>query len=371
MNKHNLTLVYLMYNNNLGGILLKDAKQVFQIATIFIGTIVGAGLASGKEITEFFTVYGVRSIFGILFTGVFYILLCSIISKISIENNLNSYSEVISLVSPNVFGKITGVITTLYLISSASIILAGSGAILNQFFGIPKIVGTLLMALVAGLILLRGTNGLIEINSVIVPSLIFVVSLLTILYVFFSGDSLNPLIIFKTESFKSNGWIISTILYAGYNVLCCCGVIVPISTKYGNRKTMVKGIALGAGILTMLCIAINLMLMVNQPGIYQYEIPLLYVATRFGKPIQIMLLAIILAEMFSTEVSDVFSISQTLKQSFKVNFRLAVLGVLLIAIPISQIGFSNLIGKLYPLFGLLSLFFVFKCFIYFIKNGQK
>lgn len=349
---------------------MKDTKQVFQIATIFIGTIVGAGLASGKEITEFFTIYGVRSIFGILFTGLFYILLCSIISKISIENNLNSYSEVISLVSPNFFGKMTGVITTLYLISSASIILAGSGAILNQFFGIPKLVGTLIMAVIAGLILLRGTNGLVEINSIIVPSLIFVISTLTILYIFFSGDSLNPIQLFTAESHKSNGWVLSTILYAGYNVLCCTGVIVPISTKYGNRKTMVKGIALGAGILTLLCIAINLMLIVNQPAIYNYEIPLLYVADRFGKPIQIMLMVIILAEMFSTEVSDVYSISQTLKQSFNFDFKKSVLAVLLIALPISQIGFSNLIGKLYPLFGALSLFFVYKCFRFFLKKGQ-
>lgn len=347
---------------------MKDSKQVFQIATIFIGTIVGAGLASGKEITQFFTTYGVRSIFGIIFTGLFYILLCSVISKISIEHKLNSYSEVINLVSPNIFGKLTGIITTLYLISSASIILAGSGAILNQFFGIPKIVGTLLMAIVAILVLFRGTNGLVEINGIIVPSLIFVISLLTILYVFFSGQNINPIELLKTESNTSNGWIISTILYAGYNVLCCTGVVVPISTKYGNRKTMFKGICLGAGILTLLCICINLMLLVNQPYIYDYEIPLLYVADRFGKPVQIMLLGIILAEMFSTEVSDVYSISQTLKQTFKIDFKKAVIGIILFAIPISQIGFSNLIETIYPLFGCLSLYFIYKCFKFFLKH---
>ncbi|MGL4990932.1 MAG: YkvI family membrane protein [Sarcina sp.] len=349
---------------------MKDSKQVFQIATIFIGTIVGAGLASGKEITQFFTTYGVRSIFGIIFTGLFYILLCSIISKVSIENKLNSYSEVINLVSPNIFGKLTGVITTLYLISSASIILAGSGALLNQFFGIPKIIGTLLMAIIAVLVLFRGTNGLVEINGIIVPSLIFVISLLTILYVFFSGQSINPVDLLKTESNTSYGWIISTILYAGYNVLCCTGVVVPISTKYGSRKTMFKGICLGAGILTLLCISINLMLLVNQPYIYDYEIPLLYVADRFGKPIQIMLLAIILAEMFSTEVSDVYSISQTLKQTFKIDFKKAVIGIILLAIPISQIGFSNLIETIYPLFGCLSLYFIYKCFKFFLKHKK-
>ena len=163
---------------------MKDIKQVFQIATIFIGTIVGAGLASGKEITQFFTVFGLRSVFGIIFTGLFYILLCSVISKISIENNLNSYGEMMSTVSP-FLGKFIGLITTLYLISSASIILAGSGALINQFFGIPKIIGTLIMASIAILILLRGTNGLVEINAIIVPALTITITIITLLYIFF------------------------------------------------------------------------------------------------------------------------------------------------------------------------------------------
>lgn len=346
---------------------MKDIKQVFQIATIFIGTIVGAGLASGKEITQFFTVFGLRSVFGIIFTGLFYILLCSVISKISIENNLNSYGEMMSTVSP-FLGKFIGLITTLYLISSASIILAGSGALINQFFGIPKIIGTLIMASIAILILLRGTNGLVEINAIIVPALTITITIITLLYIFFSGNSLNISTLLSIPPKKESGWVVSTILYAGYNILCCSGVIVPISTKYKSRKTMLKGIAVGATILTLICIAINLMLTANQPYIYEYEIPLLYIANRFGKPIQLLLMIVILAEMFSTEVSDVFSISQTLKQSFKIKFKTGIFLVMAIALPISQIGFSNLIEVLYPFFGLMSLLFVFQCLRYFFKN---
>lgn len=112
----------------------KDFSKIFQIAVVFIGTIVGAGLASGKEITQFFTSFGLTSFFGILFCGAFYILMGSIIAKISIKYSLNSYSDVLKIISPNLLGKLTGVITTFYLISSASIILAGSGALINQFF---------------------------------------------------------------------------------------------------------------------------------------------------------------------------------------------------------------------------------------------
>lgn len=347
---------------------MKNFIKIFQIAAVFVGTIVGAGLASGKEITTFFTSYGYMSFFGIVLTGVFYIFMCGIISKISIEYNLDSYSEVINLVSPNFLGKITGVITTVYLISSASIILAGSGALLNQFFGIPKIIGSIIMMVIASLVLLRETDGLVGINSIIVPSLITVITTLMIMYVLFSGDSLSIENLIRTEPLKSSGWLKSTILYGGYNILCCSGVIVPLSKEVKDKKIMFKGIIGGAVALTVLCLFINLMLMVNQPYIFDYEIPLLYVADRFGKVIQVMLLGIILAEMFSTEVSDVYSISKTLNKVFRIKFKNAIFVVLFIALPISLIGFSNLISTLYPLFGLLSLIFIYQCISYYFKN---
>ena len=78
----------------------KDFSKIFQIAVVFIGTIVGAGLASGKEITQFFTSFGLTSFFGILFCGAFYILKGSIIAKISIKYSLNSYSDVLKIISP-------------------------------------------------------------------------------------------------------------------------------------------------------------------------------------------------------------------------------------------------------------------------------
>lgn len=343
--------------------------NIFQVATVFIGTIVGAGLASGKEITEFFTKYGFKSFLGIIMCGLFYIIMCSIISRISIDYKLNSYSDVINVISPNLLGKFTGAITTLFLISSASIILAGSGALIHQFFGIPKIIGSLIMIGIAVFFLLRGTDGLIEVNSFIVPGLIFTMTLITILYFLFCKNdiSFSNVISFPPQK---NGLIVSTILYAGYNTLSASGVIVPLSNEKKDKKVMIAGIIAGAIGLTLLCSMINLLLTINQPYIYKYEIPLLFVADRFGNIIKAILLVIIWLEMFSTEVSDVYSISKTLSQTFNISFKKAIFPVILTALIISQFGFGNLISRLYPLFGLLSLAFITQCIIFYFKDKK-
>ena len=346
-----------------------DLVKIFQIATVFIGTIVGAGLASGKEITEFFTMYGVNSFLGIIACGIFYIIMGSIISKISIDHNLSSYSDVINIISPNILGKFTGFVTTFFLISSASIILAGSGALIHQFFGIPKILGSLIMISIAVFFLRRDTEGLIEVNSFIVPGLIGTLTLITALYFSFCKDTISFSNISSFPPQKS-GLAISVILYAGYNTLSASGVLVPLSTQMKKTKTMIIGVIVGAVGLTILCLMINVLLTVNQPYIYKYEIPLLFVANRFGNIIQSLLLVIIWLEMFSTEVSDIYSISKTLEQSFNIKFKKAIFIVLGIALLISQFGFGNLITKLYPMFGLLSLIFIVQCIIFFFKHKK-
>lgn len=347
-----------------------ELSRIFQVAVVFIGTIVGAGLASGQEIKEFFTSYGVLSFLGIIACGIFYVILGSIVSKISIKYKLNSYGDVIKIVSPNILGKITGVITTLYLISSASIILAGSGALIHQFFGIPKIIGSLIMVVFAIFFLLRDTNGLIEVNSFIVPILIVTITLITLLYFMFCKDMVSFQQMTKFEPTKT-GIALSTILYAGYNTLCCLGVLVPLSNQIRKPKTMFFGIALGALGLMLLSAAINFLLMINQPYIHKFEIPLLFVAQPFGNIIQSLLLVVILLEMFSTEVSDVYSISKTINHTFNIDFKKGIFIVILIALPISRIGFSKLIGSLYPFFGLLSLVFISQTVYFYYKHKKE
>lgn len=348
----------------------RELSKIFQIAVVFIGTIVGAGLASGQEIKEFFTSYGISSFVGIIACGIFYVIMGTMVSKISIKYKLNSYGDVIKVVSPNLLGKITGVITTLYLISSASIILAGSGALINQFFGIPKIIGSLIMIALAIFFLLRDTDGLIEVNSFIVPTLVITITTITVLYFMFCKDMISLEFLTKFEPRKT-GITLSTILYSGYNTLCCLGVLVPLSNQVRKPKTMFYGIALGALGLAALSFAINFLLMINQPYIHQYEVPLLFVAQRFGNIIQALLLVVIWLEMFSTEVSDVYSISKTLDNTLNIDFKKAIFLVIIIAFPISRIGFSKLIGSLYPFFGLLSLVFIIQTIYFYFKHKHE
>lgn len=346
----------------------RNVTLALQITFVFVGTIVGAGLASGQEINQFFTRYGYKSIYGICLCCLIYIIMSYMIISLSINHRLNSYNELINLViRPKILGQVTDAITSLFLISGAAIILAGSGSLLHQYFGFSKWVGIILMAVISLFILLRDTKGLIEVNSFIVPSLIIVIVTVFILHVLFSKDIVSITTLKSIPSTKSN-WLLSCILYSGFNILGCSGVLVPLSSEFRNRKSLTFGAVFGAIILTVLTMMINIMLLFNVPYISKYEIPLLYIANRFGTAIQIMLLCIIWLEMFSTEVSDIYSVGKTMQQIFNISYKKSVVIIMVIAIPISQIGFVNLISILYPFFGFISLIFMVQCIMFFIRN---
>lgn len=347
----------------------KGVKVAFQIAAVFIGTIVGAGLASGQEIRQFFTEFGYKGFWGILICCLIYIAIGYMIISISLKNNLKSYNELIYLVlRPKFFARFTEGITSLFLISGAAIILAGSGSLIHQYFGVSKWVGILLMTIVSLIILLRDTKGLIEVNSFIVPSLIIVLLTLFILYIVFYKDVVSWSYVKTVQPYRRN-WIISCLLYSGFNILGCSGVLVPLSGELKNKKSLLWGIIMGSFALTGLSIIINLLLLLNVPYIFKYEIPLLYIANRFGNIIQMMLLFVIWLEMFSTEVSDIYSVGKALSQIFNISYKKAVLLVILIALPISQIGFVKLISLIYPAFGVISLIFMIECVFFYLRDG--
>ncbi len=334
---------------------------------MFVGTIVGAGLASGQEITQFFTSFGYKSFFGIFICMFIYISVSYIIINLSTSCNLYSYKQLILLVNSGFLGKITDLLTSFFMISGAAIILAGSGALIQQYFGLPKLVGIAIMAVFSLIVLLRGTNGLIEINSIIVPSLLIVITTIFILFIFFSNSGITMEHI-KSIPYTKHYWILSSIVYASFNTISFSGVLVPFSKNIENKKHFFIGIILGAIALTALCYMLNFMLIMNIPYIYKYDIPLLYIVHRFGRTIQITLLVIIWLEMFSTEVSNIYSVSKTIEQSLSIPYKKAVVYILLLAMPISQVGFKQLITLLYPAFGVISFIFIVQCVIFYKRN---
>lgn len=139
-------------------------KEWIKVAFIYIGTVIGAGFASGREIIEFFGVYGFKGIIGMIISGIMFSLIGSLLLVKIYNNKIKGYNELIQKIFGRRFGFILGSITIFSLYAGFSIMVSGSGAIFKQELGLSHNIGIILMVVFCFIVFLFSLEGLSLIN---------------------------------------------------------------------------------------------------------------------------------------------------------------------------------------------------------------
>ncbi|MFC4100092.1 YkvI family membrane protein [Paenibacillus xanthanilyticus] len=331
---------------------MKRYVKVMQIAFTYMGTIVGAGFATGQEILQFFTRFGNWAVATILLATVMFIWLGTKMMLIAAEIGAKSYEDVNKALFGERFGEWVSHFMLIVLFGVTAVMLAGAGSIFNEHWNISYQSGLLITLLLCYLLLRKGMNAILAVNSVVVP----VMLLFTVLIVM---DTMNTpeadrWILMTSDLSPLAAWL-SPFLYAAFNLSMSQAVLVPLGAETKDRKTIISGAWLGGIGIGFMLISGHFALSAYMPGIQQFAIPMGAIARELGSGIQWMYIFLIFAEIFTTLIADIYGLTLQLQERFKVSPTLIILGILLICYLLSQIGFGTLLSTLYPFFGLISL----------------
>jgi len=333
-------------------------KEIWYVATTFIGTIVGAGFASGQEILTFFSHFGPGGITGIVFSSLLFSICGTLIMYLGSKLDASSFAEVIRHVCGRRFGPLMDFLLGLFLFGTLSVLLAGSGAVFFQQWGLPYWLGTGLTLIITVLTALFGLKGIIRANSIIVPLMLIFCLLVTL-----PAISLNRLQYSLTDFIPvGNGaaphWLLSALLYVSYNITLGTSVLAPISREIRFRSSLLWGGIIGGLGLGVLAMLINLAILCHYPAAAQFEVPSLFVAGRLASVVQLAFSFILWAEIFTTIIGTVYGLAARITASTQFNYNIITMVLMVMALGLSQLGFAGLVGTIYPLFGYISLFFL-------------
>ena len=146
----------------------------FNIAALYIGTIMGAGFASGREAWQFFGVFGLQGYVGIALSGFLFMALGMMVAYIARVTDTDDMGKII-LYSDNPritngIGYFMAAILYMVIISMS----AAGGSFLHQQFGLHKAVGGGIIAVLVILTVLGNFDRISRIFRWIVPVLLFV-----------------------------------------------------------------------------------------------------------------------------------------------------------------------------------------------------
>ena len=128
-------------------------KNILNLTFVIIGTLVGAGFASGQEIYTFFFSYGIKGIIGIIISSIITGSIIYFCLEIIRKNKIENYKDFIDVIfnkntSNKNIKKIWNIIINTFILITFFIMIAGFGAYFNQQYGLNVILGSSILVVI-------------------------------------------------------------------------------------------------------------------------------------------------------------------------------------------------------------------------------
>ena len=141
--------------------------NILKVVFVIIGTLIGAGFASGQEIYTFFFSYGIKGILGIIISSTIIGLTIYKTFKIIEKNNIKNYKEFLDFFKKKKkIKELINSIINIFILVSFYVMIAGFGAYLEQEINLNNFIGSSILAILC--IILFKTN----INVIIIVRII-------------------------------------------------------------------------------------------------------------------------------------------------------------------------------------------------------
>lgn len=328
-------------------------KNVLKVVFVIIGTLIGAGFASGQEVYLFFFSYGMKGLIGILISSI--IIGVVIYSTFNILNKykINTYKDFLNILLPkNTKLKIiANFIINIFILITFFIMIAGFGAYFEQEIGINRLVGSLILAIITFIVFMTSIKGVVKVNELIVPILIGFIFIIGII-------SIKDIHILNLENYviRTNytNFALSAVLYSSYNSILLIPVLITLNNYVKNKKQIFYISFISAIVTILLSVIIFLLLVRVDVEISKLEMPVVYVVSNMFKILRYIYGVIILGSIFTTAISLGVSFLQNTAKNKKGYTQISII-MCITSVIISKFGFSNLVSLLYPIFGYLGL----------------
>ncbi len=314
---------------------------------MFLSALVGAGFATGREIFIYFAVFGIWGFAGFLLScGILCVASVYILSQ---KKQIPFYKGVIRVFT--FLGYITMVAGFRDVLA---LLFPDVAACHPVLFGIAScgIISAFTL-----LVLYRGFKFFATLCQIVTPFLIICILALGFLSIYKYGFPAVRL----GEPLQVGTFLGRVFLYTGYNILFLAGVLGRVEHALG-KKEITKGSFLGMFLFLIGGGSIFIVLIQNARLLSQSAMPLCTLAQSWGPVLGCGFQVIVALAMLLCGVS---ALGSACGGGDKRHFTGKIL--ILLAIPLSYVGFNRILSVIYPIFGVMGIFFL--CTL--AKNHKK
>ncbi len=344
----------------------REAANILKVAGVYTASVIGAGFASGQELVRFFLKHGKLSFAGIILAGLLFSVLGYIVLDRVFTQRIRNYEEFIIPMVGMFAGRVIDIASTLFTMSVFCIMIAGSGSIIAELLKIPLHWGVSIAALTCMFVLIADIKGVVGLATVITP--ILILGMLAVSIFLLVNKDIQ---VFNTEKIIqgiTGNWVLSAMIYVSYNSIMSVVVLCSLLPYLKTRRTGRLGGILGGIALGISALLISLALFFFHPEKTGADFPLLEVIRPYSAALSAVYTGILFLAMLLSAITAGFCVTEKVSRRLHIRSRLAAPVICALAVPLSAIGFSKLIGTVYPIFGCIGLFMLIVILLYGLKD---
>lgn len=344
-----------------GPIKRHDITAAAKIAAAYVGTVIGAGFASGQELMQFFACYGVWGLLGVVISGWGFACLGGYVVNIGYDLGSTGYYQILYHVCGKRIGAVLDSCTVVFLFGGLCVMLAGTGAVAQDFWDLPYLAGVTAMAVMLLLTTARGVDCIATANLVIIPLLILTTLGIGIYSYRYHGrtEFLQSLRQIAQPVFSLH-WFGSSMQYLSYNLVLGATMLAPLGRMTAKKNVRLAGSWSGGILLGALSLWITLLILTHYDQLASSEVPMLTLSDLQHPWNHLLYGGVLLGAMYTTAAASLYGTAEKLAHHLNLSLSTAIAYILPAALLFSQFGFSRLISILYPIFGFLSCWFTFR-----------
>lgn len=319
-------------------------KRACILAGAIIALVIGSGFATGQELVQYFTAYGLGGFLVIAVFAVIFIYYNYCFAKVGSQKRFEVGNDIYRYYCGKYLGTFFDYYSTLFCYMSFFVMVGGASSTLAQGFGVPEWVGGILLtAIVVGIVCL-GLSRLVDVIGVIGPiKIAFFVAIGVIVLVMdwpqvSSGlDAISSGALAGAQEGEGivkagENWLVSGLSYAGFVLLWFASFMTLLGVK-NDRRSLNAGIVIAT---VVICAAIAIIYMAQVANIntgqgdvfvWNAPIPNLILADKVWPPLSLVYAVVVFIGICATAVPLLYNPVARFAKEGTTRFRLLAIGL--------------------------------------------
>ena len=336
-----------------------------EITTLYIGVIMGAGFASGRECWQFFGVFGRKGFTGAAASTLCFVVLACMLTYIARSKGTSDLGRLISPFDSEVTDSVIGWVLAAIYYSMIIAMTAAGGSLLNQQFGVSRVVGGAVIAVLCIVTVLGDFERVSGIFRIMVPVL-FAVSVLTIILTIRADFGQSGATDGYMPGRMSPDWNVSALVFTAYNTLGMITMAGSCAVNAKDKRNAYAGAVAGTLCLGLLTVILLRALLSDMAFSARLDLPMLGFSSRISPALNAVYAVVLYGAVYSTGASTYYGFSTKLRPGR--SKRIIITAGAAAGFLLGLTGFKRLVEFLYPVQGYIGLLFIGLIIMNFIRQ---